>query len=193
MTYSNANDIVDELFNTLFSRYQDNLKKRMEGIEFVFDWVQLSYYKCHRINFRRCGSHTDSPGWLKNKEATINPKNEDDKCFQYAVSVALKYEEIKQNPQRLSNIKPFINKYKWKAINYPSKIDDWKTFEKNNLTIALNILYIKEKEICPAYTSKANSVCKKEIIFLIILNEEKEDWHYFAVKKTVCVITWNNI
>ena len=27
-------------------------------------------------------------------------------------------------------------------------------FEKNNPTIPFNILYIKEKEICPAYISK---------------------------------------
>ena len=32
-------------------------------------------------------------------------------------------------------------------MSYPSKIDDWKIFE----TIALNVLYIKEKEILPAY------------------------------------------
>ena len=44
-----------------------------------------------------------------------------------------------------SNIKLFINKYK--GINYPLKIDDWKAFEKNNPTINLDILYIKEKEI----------------------------------------------
>ena len=55
------------------------------------------------------------------------------------------YEEIKWNPERVSNIKPFISKYNWKGINCPSKIGDWKTFEKNNPTIALNILYIKEK------------------------------------------------
>ena len=42
----------------------------------------------------------------------------------------------------------------WKGTNYLSKIDDWKTFEKNNLTIALNILYTKEKEIWPVYISK---------------------------------------
>ena len=63
------------------------------------------------------------------------------------------------NPERISNIKPFTNKYKWKLINYPSKIDDWKTFEKNNPTIALNILFIKEKEIRPAYISKINWNC----------------------------------
>ena len=44
------------------------------------------------------------------------------------------------------------------------KIDDWKTFEKMNTTVSLNIVYIKEKEICPAYISKINSNCKKQII-----------------------------
>ena len=56
-------------------------------------------------------------------------------------------------------MKPFINRYNWKGKNYPSKIDDWKTFEKNDPTIALNILYIKEKELCPVYISKTNSNC----------------------------------
>ena len=41
-------------------------------------------------------------------------------------------------------------------MNYPSKIDDWKTFQKSNLTIAFNIFFIKEKEIFPAYTSEIN-------------------------------------
>ena len=63
------------------------------------------------------------------------------------------------------------------------KIDDWKTFEKNNPTIALNILYIKEKEICPSYISKINLNCEKQIILLTIPNEEKEGWHYLEVKK----------
>ena len=98
---------------------------------------------------------------LDKKKATINLKHTDDKCFQYAVTVTLNYEEIKWNLERVSNIKPFINKYNWKGINYPSKIDDWKTLEKSNPTIALNILYVKEKEIYPAYISKHNSTREK--------------------------------
>ena len=62
-------------------------------------------------------------------------------------------------------------------------MDYWKTFEKNNPTIALNILYIKEKEICPTYISKIISNCEKQIILLMIPNEEKERWHYLALKK----------
>ena len=123
----------------------------MRGSDFIFDSVQLMYYKCHKVNFRRGGSFIYSPNSINKKKATINPKNTNNKCFQYAATVALNYEEIKWNPERVSDIKPFINKYNWKGINYPSKIDDWKTFEKNNPTIALNILYIKEKEILPVY------------------------------------------
>ena len=72
-------------------------------------------------------------------------------------TVALNPEEIKSDPQRISKIKPFINKYKWNGIKYLSKIDDWKMFEKNNLTIALSSFYIKEIEIHPTYISKHNS------------------------------------
>ena len=59
-----------------------------------------------------------------------------------------------------------------------------KDFVKNNPTIALNVFYIKEMEISPANFSKINSNCEKQIILLIIPNEEKEGWHYVAVKKT---------
>ena len=52
------------------------------------------------------------------------------------------YEEIKWNPERVSNAKLFINKYKWKGINCPSKIDDWKTSETNNPTIPISQILI---------------------------------------------------
>ena len=60
----------------------------------------------------------------KKKKVTINSKNTDDKCLQYTATVALKYQKIKWNPERVSDIKSFINKYNWKETNYPSKIND---------------------------------------------------------------------
>ena len=81
------------------------------------------------------------------------------------------------------SVKPFINKYNWKGINYPTEIGDWKTFEKNNPTTALDIFYIKKKEICTTYISKHNSTREKQIILLMIPHEEKEGrWSYLAVK-----------
>ena len=62
------------------------------------------------------------------------------------ITVALNYGETEWHAERISNTKPFINKCEWKGINYPSNRDDWKTFEKNNPNIVLNILFIKEKK-----------------------------------------------
>ena len=129
----------------------------MRGSEFVVDCVQLLYYKCHKINLNCGGSHIDSPDWIKNKKATINPINKkDNKCFQYAVTVALNYEEIKNDAQSITKIKPFINKYNSEGINFPSEKDDCKKFEKNNVTITLNFLYTNKEKIYPAYVSKHN-------------------------------------
>ena len=78
----------------------------------------------------------------KNKGVKINPKNKDNKCFQYAIIVALNYQNIDHHPERISKLKPFINSYIWKDIEFPSHSKDWRKFESNNKTIALNILYV---------------------------------------------------
>ena len=81
------------------------------------------------ISLSRGGSYINSPQWLKNKKATINLKNNDDKCFQYASTVALNYQKIKNNLERISKIKPFIDQYNWKEIDFPSHSKDRKKFE----------------------------------------------------------------
>ena len=96
MSYDNANEVVNKLFESLLSTYLIGLETSTRGGEFIFGSVQLLYCKCHKINCKSGGviywfSRLDKKG----KIATINPKNTDDKCIQYAVSVALNYEEIK--------------------------------------------------------------------------------------------------
>ena len=57
---------------------------------------------------------------------------------------------MRKNLQKSSKIEPFINKYNWKGINYPSGKNGWKTFVKNNPAIALNVLYVYKMNIYPA-------------------------------------------
>ena len=47
--------------------------------------------------------------------------------------------------------------------------------KNNNQMIAFNVLYIKEREIYPAYISKINSNCEKQIILLMISFDEKKE------------------
>ena len=88
-SYNDANEVVNEPFESLRLRYQDNSETSMRRNDFIFDSVQVMYYKCHKVNFKRGGSYIGSPDWIKKKKTTINPKSEDDKCFQYAATVAL--------------------------------------------------------------------------------------------------------
>ena len=169
-----VDEVIKELFDSLKSRYQNNLES-IKGSEFVFEYVHLMYCKCHKTNPIRGVSYVDSPDRIKNKKATISSINKkDNNCFQYAVTVALNYEEIRKHSERTTKIKPFINKYKWEGINFPSEKDDWKKkLEKNNVTIALNVLHAKKEKTYPGHVSKHNSNCEKQVILLMILYEEK--------------------
>ena len=86
----------------------------MRGSKFIFDSIDLLHYQLQNTSLKRGGSYIDSPRWLRNKRTTINPQNNDDNFFQYASTVALNYNEIENQPERISNIKPFIDQYNWK-------------------------------------------------------------------------------
>ena len=110
MMGSETGEIIDELFKSLLQNYQKDLEESMRGNNFVFDSVDLLYYHLQKTSLKKKNgsSYIDSPEWLKNKKATINPKNNEDNCFQYVLTVALNYQNIKKNPQRISNSKPFF-------------------------------------------------------------------------------------
>ena len=113
MINDEADEVIEELFKSLKNRYQSNLES-MEGSEFVFNYVHLLYYPI-------------------NKKAN--------KCFQYAITIALNHEKLKKNLQRITKMKSFLNKYNLEGITFPSEKNDWKHFEKNSAAIALNVLY----------------------------------------------------
>ena len=153
----NNDDIIEQLFESLLQKYEENLQNKMRRSEFEFDGINFLYYDFNKTSINRGGSYINSPEWLKDKKTTINPKNNDDKCFQYAVTLALNLDKIKKDPQRVSKIKPFIEKYNWEDIDFPSTNKDWKKFERNN-EVALNMLYVpyNTKKINIAYKSKNN-------------------------------------
>ena len=94
MIDSETDEIIEELFESFLQKYQEGLEESMRGSEFVYDSVDVLYYNLNKISLSRGGSYIDSLKWLKNKKTTINPKNKDDKCFQYVLTVALDYEKI---------------------------------------------------------------------------------------------------
>ena len=94
MMGSETDEIIEELFKSLLKKYQEGLEESMKGSEFTLDIVDVLYYDLNKISLSRGGSYIDSSEWLKNKKATINPKSNYDKCFQFALAVRSNYQNI---------------------------------------------------------------------------------------------------
>ena len=171
-----SEDIINNLFISLKNIYQLEEQIMRGRSNFDFESVDSLGYKLHKIKCRRGGSYIKAPKWVTNKRKTINPEDEDDdNCFQYALTASLNYQNIENHPERISNTIPFIDEYNWEETDFPSHQDgqeesekssnimliDYKKFEQNNETIAINILYVphNKKKICIAYESKYNHQC----------------------------------
>ena len=75
------------------------------------------------------------------------------------------WKNFKKDPQRITKIEPFINKYNWGGINYPSEKDDWKKFEKNNVTIAIIISYAKKQKYILLMFQNITQIIKNRLFF----------------------------
>ena len=68
----------------------------------------------------------NSLGWLRGIKETIISGDND---FENALDDALDYQNIETNPQRISKLKPYINKYKWEGTEFPAGPKEWKKTE----------------------------------------------------------------
>ena len=73
MMGNETDEIIEELSEPLLQRYEGGLEESMRGIEFVFDSVNLLYYKLHKISLRG-GSYIVSSKWLKIKKSNKKSK-----------------------------------------------------------------------------------------------------------------------
>ena len=101
-----TDEIIDEFFNSFLQSYPKNLQESMRGS--FFYCAGLLYYKFYKIRLIRDGPYIVSANQLNNEKETINPKNDNGKCFNNTGDVALNQQNIKNSPERISKIKPFI-------------------------------------------------------------------------------------
>ena len=145
-----------------------------------FDSIKGFHYKCHETSLNHCGFYIDSSELLKKWKKHYESKKQ--RCFKYSVTDTINHENIGKHPERISDIRPFIDQYDWKAMNFPIWSKDWKRFETNNKAIAVLFLPSNsdglEKIRQPTYEN--NSERENQVIILMITSNEK--WHYLAVK-----------
>ena len=159
---------IDEIFSQLIRKHEE-LPESLKNINLIPEGIESITYNFTEIVITN--TFIETPQWPKNKTCTISPQNNDNKCFQYSLALSLYHEQIGRNSFRLKKIKPYVNNFNWKNINFPPQEQDYKIFEMNIRSIALNILQ---------QDGKKNKSREKQAILLIITDCQKQ--HYVFVK-----------
>ena len=69
MINDKVEDVIEEIFQVLLSRYQTGLETSTKDSDFIFDCIHLLYYKCRKINTNRARSYIDSLDWIKKQQS----------------------------------------------------------------------------------------------------------------------------
>ena len=171
----NLNDIDGIVGSTTDHMSQQVENPALRVSKFVFDRVMRMEISIHRLNLTRGSSYIPLPDWLSRKEAIINPKNLDMKCFKWAVIAALKWKEIERNVQRVSKLKRYDD-LDWDGINFPVSTSDINRFESRN-EISINVLALDGKL---PYICRKGGNYNRVVSLMLISNEDKN--HYVAIK-----------
>ena len=137
---SNLDAIVDGMIAHMKTQIEN---PALLNSRFRFDEVLFLDVNFHQLNHTRGGSYLLLPDWIARKKAVINPRNDDEECFRWAVIAAL---EIGKDPQCVSNLRKFVDNYYRSGLEFPVSTKDIGVFENKN-NISVNVLAVEGKDI----------------------------------------------
>ena len=141
---------------------------------FVFDEFLYLDINFHQLNLTRGSSYLPLPDWLMSKKAIVNPHNDDEECFKWSV-IAVENAGMK-DPQRVSNLRKFMDNYDWSGLEFPVSIKDIGKFETRN-NISVNVLAVEGRDI---YIHRKGRRMGREINLFMV--SEDSIRHYTAIK-----------
>ena len=192
---SNIDEILEKMFTYIKTQIEN---PALPKSGFTLDSIMHLDISFHELQLTRGSTYINLPAWIANKKAVINPQNQkDEECFKWAVIAALHHEEIDFHPERISKLKPYSDLYNWKGLKFPVAVNQIEKFEKNNLDIAVNVLYLhspKEGKIRDKIAilrrSDGNTSRSKVVNLLLITDGEKR--HYTAIKSLSRLLSKEN-
>ena len=167
----------------------DNMKFQIENAallssRFVLDEFLHLDVNFHELNLMRGSSYLPSPDWLARKKAIVNPHNDDEECFKWSV-IAVENAGMK-NPQRVSNLRKFMDNYDWSGLEFPVSIKDIGKFETRN-NISVNVLAVEGRDI---YIHRKGRRMGREINLLMVSEDGIQ--HYTAIKSLSRLLSSKN-
>jgi len=89
------------------------------------------------------GTYIVTPKFIQNKKCTINIQNSDDLCFAWSVLAAIY--PPKNHPDSVYSYSKYIGVLNLHGLQFPLQLKDISKFERQNLTIFVNVLYWDEE------------------------------------------------
>ena len=152
---------------------------------FKFDEVLHLDVNFHWLRLTRGSSCLPLPDWFARKKAIVNPQNDDEECFKWAVIAALRWTDIKSHPERISNLRESSDDCNWSGLKFPVSIKDINNFEMNN-DISVNVLSVEDKDV---YICRKGRPTLREINLMLI---SEDDRYYTAIKSLSRLLTSRN-
>ena len=183
---NDRNEIVTVMIEHMAQQIENPV---LRNSRFVFDRVLHMDIDFHRLKLMRGSSYVRLPDWLTKKKAIINPKNSDMECFKWAVIAAMKWEEIGNNPERVSKLKRCEGEFDWSGLEFPVSFRFINKFERNN-EIGVNILAVENKKL---YICRKGKDYDRIVNLMLIANVENPNKkHYIAVKSLSRLLSKQN-
>ena len=147
------------------------------GSGWIFKGMKMLEMKISKYKPFKGASYIELPEYIKNKQACINVKNDDNQCFKWAILSAVF--PVTKNPQRVSKYNESENKVNFKDIEFPTPVDQSKIFEKNNPDISINIIEYTNK--C-SYNILYHTEARKYKHVDLLLIHKNDKYHYVWIK-----------
>ena len=172
---------LNEIYDEMKDEIEEEIQKvqEAEGSGWKYEKVIKLVLHTTRWDPINAGSYIDLPPALKNKNAIINMKNQDEECFKWCVLRALNPKD--NHPERVDkDLKSKVETLNMQGMRYPVNFRDIDRFEQQNPEISITVLgYNQDERVFPLKISKYTG-CKHDIVLLLIKDGEKS--HYCLVK-----------
>ena len=168
---------ADDMYTTMADKVMEALASfQREGSNWILQSIiSLGIYTV-KYEPLSGSSYIPLPLALLNKKAIINLKNEDEKCFMWSVLRALNQKE-KDNERIDKDLKKKEDSLNMKGIEYPVSLNIIDKFEKQNVSISVNV-FGYEEEVYPLRLSKHEH---RHVVNLILISQG-EMQHYCFIK-----------
>ena len=176
--YKKSTDQILEFFDT----FQNN------GSGWVFK--SIVSLEIHTVKYQpmRGSSYIPLPEYLAKKQAITNLKNNDDQCFKWAVTRAMNLTKL--HPERIDKkLRAKVDTLNWDGITFPTPLSEIDKFERNNLSVSVNVAGFAEKGSCrdakyedTVYPLRTSLYKREHEVDLLLFSGDNQTKHYCVIK-----------